>query len=320
MDTGALITRTWHISRRYTWLWILGLLVVGLGSGNVDLTLPTAFNISEGDPAAAYTTTSMMGVMFLTGVLALFGVALWVVGAIARGGLIVAVDRISRDEPVTLVDAWNGGVRYFGRVFLIGVPVAIPALLLTFITYAGALPGMTWQPDGTGVLLDVVTLCLMPLCGVLVIMSLLLTLVQLFADRAAILEDLGPLDAIARGWEVLQANRRDLLTLGGLWALLTALVRLLLLVPTSGVILPVLFFSVAGVAVSPVSLPMLCLATFLTALAFVLYALCSVWMSAIWTLVYHACLAPEPAQFDSNDDAATGTAAVQPSDPPGDAR
>ena len=48
METGAILGRAWVITRRYSWLWIIGLFLTGMASGNVDLTLPGGSNVTGG--------------------------------------------------------------------------------------------------------------------------------------------------------------------------------------------------------------------------------------------------------------------------------
>ncbi len=284
MDYGTIIGRAWTITRRYTWLWIPGLLVVGLGSGNVDLALPGGFDIAGLREAITFDVQAVSGIVATIGVLTLFGLALWVLGVIGRGALVAAVDGITREDEVSLITALEGGLRYFGRLFWIGLPAAVPALLLVFLSFILMLPGVS---DDT--LAGVVTLCLLPLCCLLVAASLSLTLIQHFADRAAIIEDLEPAAAYQRGWAVLRQNRSRITGLALTWAALTLLARLLLLLPAGGVILPVLFLSVSGVSVSAGPLAVVCLAVFLSVLAFLLHALLSVFTSAMWTLAYRDC-------------------------------
>lgn len=307
MDYGTMISRAWVITRQYTWLWILGLLVLGLGSGNVDLSLPSSFDITGMAATDPLLPSAMMGVIILTGLLATVGVALWVVGALARGALISAVDQIEREGGASLVDAWLGGIRCFGRLFLIGLPVAAPALLLTFLTYVAALPGSAGGMviEGLG---SVVTLCLLPLCCLLTAASLALTLIQAFADRAAVIEDLGPGAAWRRGWSVLVEHQDRLPALAVVWALLTVVVRLLVTLPTTGLILPVVFLGVVGAPVGSGPLAVVCLAGFLTVLAMLLYALVSVFTSTLWTLAYRDWTGLPPgkwaADLDAGDEAA----------------
>ncbi len=302
MDYGTMISRAWVVTRQYTWLWILGLLVLGLGSGNIDLSLPSGFDVTGLAVAEPLGPSAVMGVVILTGLLALVGVALWVLGALARGALISAVDQIEREGGESLVDAWLGGVRCFGRLFLIGLPVAVPALLLTFLTYVAALPGIAGEGviDGLG---NVVTLCLLPLCCLLTAASLVLTLAQAFADRAAVIEDLGPGEAWRRGWQVFSGHLDRLPALVVMWALLTIVVRLLVTLPTTGLILPVLFLGVAGAPVGTGPLAVVCLSGFLTVLAMLLFSLVSVFTSTLWTLAYRDWIGLPPGDWTADLDA-----------------
>jgi hypothetical protein len=315
MDYGAMIGRAWEVTRRYTWLWILGLLVVGLGSGNIDLSLPGGFDVAGPGEVAPLPAQSVMGVVTLTGLLVSIGVGLWVVGAVARGALIAAVHQIEREDGASLLDAWNDGVASFGRVFLIGVPVSVPALLLTFLTYVTALPGIAGEGaiDGLG---DITTLCLLPLCCLLAAVSLGLTLIQTFADRAAVIEGLGPGQAYRRGWQVLTDNRDRLLRLVAIWALLTFVVRLLILLPTTALILPVLFLGVVGTSVGPGPLAVVCLAGFLTMLAMLLFSLVSVFTSTLWTLAYRSCIGLPPGAWAESKGSASVSATPGDDRPP----
>lgn len=290
METGTILSRAWVITRRYTWLWILGLVMTGMGSGNVDLTLPLTPDVT-GARAETLSIPAVMGVIFVAGVLAVLGVALWVAGAVARAALIVAADRLigaDDDSPLTLGEAVQAGIAHFGRVFLIGIPTAIPALLLTFLAYAGALAALAGDTALNGVLS-----VLLALCGVLVLMSLALTLVQHFADRAAVLEGLPPLAAYRRGWSLLWNARQALRGVLALWVGLTLGLRLLLAVPTTGLILPVLFAGVTGSPLAPAALPVLCVAGFLTVMVSLLFAVANAFAGVLWTLAYRACLQAE---------------------------
>lgn len=320
METGAILGRAWVITRRYSWLWIIGLFLTGMASGNVDLTLPGGSNVTGG-AAEALSVPAVMGVMFVAGVLAVFGVALWVVGALARGALIVAVDRIEaaadEDEPAfSLSEALTAGVAHFGRVFLIGIPVAVPALLLTFVAYAGALAGLAGAVGSRG--LDRMLALLLLLCGALVLMSLVLTLVQHFADRAAVLEGLSPLAAYRRGWSLLWHHRHKLRGVTIFWVGLTVGLRLLLALPTTTLMLPILFAGIAGQPLASPALAVLGIAGFLSVMVSLLFAVGNVLASTVWTLAYRACLATEQAAdvtsdagFESNDGNAVAQNATQ---------
>lgn len=291
MKVRTLVRQAWQVTRQYPWLWVPGLLVVGMASGNVDLTLPFTYPFI--DLAPALSVPVVMGLVFVAGVLAVAGVALWIIGAVARGALITAADRLSRGEAITLGEAVAAGFENFGRLFLLGVPVAIPALLLTFLAYTAALSGLG---SAAGDSLYVMRVVFSALTLLLVAMSLLLTLLQHFMDRAAVLERLSPLAALRRGWQLFLANRHDLRGVIALWVALTMGSRLLLALPTTGLILPALFSSIAGAGIPTPLLALVCVAAFLTMMLFLLFSVGNVFMSALWTVAYCQCLAAEAQQ------------------------
>jgi len=290
MSTSAILGQAWRLARQHPWLWLPGLFLVSLASGNVDLALPGTLN-AVGGGTLVYSVPEVMGIVFLIGVLAVGSVALWVASAVARGALIVAVDHLADDRPIDLAGALAGGVTYFGRLFLIGLPVAIPALLLTFVAYTGVLGSLS---DPAGAASNPLQTVLLPLCGVLVIMSLGLTLVQHFADRAAVLDDRGPLAAIRAGWGELVTHARELRGTIAVWIVLTVAGRLLLALPTTGLLLPVMFSMVAGGGLEMSGLLLMAVALFLTVMLVLLLAVVNVFTSALWTLAYRACRAAPP--------------------------
>ncbi len=95
--------------------------------------------------------------------------------------------------------------------------------------------------------------------------------------------------------------------LAGMWALLTGIARLLVALPTTGLILPVLLLGVAGEEVAVGSLAATCLAGLLTVVALLLYAVTGVFTSALWTLAYRSLLGRGPR----GDEAAAPAAGEQ---------
>ncbi|GAB4574634.1 MAG: hypothetical protein Kow0077_22190 [Anaerolineae bacterium] len=295
MRTIEQVRTAWRVTREHAWLWLFGLVLLGMSSGNIDLTLPVTYNLAGAPEHVG--VPAVMGMVLVAGVLLVVGVTLWVLGALARGALIVALDRILREEDVTWGAALEAGLAGFGRVFLLGMPVAIPALLLTFVAYTAALSGLSRRGETPA--LTTVMAVLLALCGVLVVMSLFLTLVQHLADRAALLEGLGPLAAFRRGWQLLAQNHARLR--GGIlvWLGVSLTLRLLLAVPATGLILPTVFAAIAGRPVETGVLAILCVAGFLTVMVSLLFAVGNVFTAALWTLLFRECLAAEIAQADA---------------------
>ena len=98
MDYAAIIGGAWGITRRYTWLWVLGLLVVGPGSGSVDLTLPSGFGVAGVEEVVPYQALSAIGLIVVTGLLVVVGVGVGGWGGERGGARGVAVDRGAEAE------------------------------------------------------------------------------------------------------------------------------------------------------------------------------------------------------------------------------
>jgi hypothetical protein len=131
-----------------------------------------------------------------------------------------------------------------------------------------------------------VTACLLPLCCVLVAVDTLLGLVQHFADRAAVIEDLPPLAALRRGWRVLTGHLPQAGVLAAIWLFLLLVARLLIVLPLAGVVMPVLFLGVVAPSVEASTLGVTCLTGFALAGGLLLFAVIGAFTSAIWTVAY----------------------------------
>jgi hypothetical protein len=217
MDYGNVLARAWQISWRWKVLWILGLLAglgrVMSGGSNSQYTTssgdwggPKGFGIPP-EVAAALAGVACLGIIV--------AIALWVVSVIARGGLIAGVQQVEDEGETSFGSAWRAGARKFWTLFGIGILAAIPmilALLLgVFVLGSTFLAGMQASSDASflgrlgGVLAPLACCSVAFLCG-LMIVALILAQIRIYAERAAIIEDLGWIDAFKRGWEVLKEN------------------------------------------------------------------------------------------------------------------
>ena len=137
------------------------------------------------------------------------GLALWVAGTISRGGLISAVNDIELDTPANFSSAFQAGWKKGWRLLGIDLVPAIPGLALfigglaIFLSYGGFVEMMdgVWPYAGIGPFLPLILLT----CLLLPII-LFLSMMQTFATRACMLEDLGVVASYRRGFEVLAGN------------------------------------------------------------------------------------------------------------------
>jgi hypothetical protein len=133
---------------------------------------------------------------------------------IARGGLIAGVQQVEEDGSTSFGKAWSAGVRKFWTLFGLGILAALPLILLIIIGIIvltlGIFVGIglmdVGEAAGITTIVLVSIICGGFLCCGLFILVIVLEQIRIYGERAAILEDLGWIDAFKRGWEVLKDN------------------------------------------------------------------------------------------------------------------
>ncbi len=227
MDYGRILSRAWEILWEHKWLVLLGVLVVlgsrgpGLsGGGTVQMPFRPGrfgFRLPEFDPDVWLpefqrhldlpVVLAVMAGLVIAAMAALVSATLWAVSTIARGGLIAGVDTIDGGMVSTFGAAWNAGWAKGWRLIGIGVLPAIPTLILGILVVGGMIvfaattlilgaPSPVVPGVGLAVMWGVAVCVLLPI-------ALVLSALQVFANRACMLEDLGVIAAYRRGLNVL---------------------------------------------------------------------------------------------------------------------
>ena len=220
MDYGKVLSRAWEITWRWKVLWILGFLAslgsgMGSGSNSYSANSEDISRWSSKLPGQEI-WPAIVGILIAIACLAiLVGIALWVVSVMARGGLIAGVQQVEDESSTSFLKAWRVGRKRFWTLFGISVLTALPILVVTLILVALFIAGIagtgitaesTEEPAAALGILVPTLLCGGTLCCGLVLVSIVLGQIQIYADRAAILEGLGWIDAFKRGWQVLKEN------------------------------------------------------------------------------------------------------------------
>jgi len=297
MDYGKVLTRAWQISWRWKVLWLLGLLA-GMGramsggsntrytTGSGEWGGPKDFGIPP-ELFAAIAGAACLGIIL--------GIALWVISVIARGGLIAGVHQVEEEGDTSFGRAWRAGASRFWTLFGIGILAAIPMILAVLLGVAVLgttfFAGVQASGDSSslgriGTVLAPVACCSVTfLCG-LFLVALVLAQIRIYAERAAIMEGLGWIDAFKRGWQVLKENLGPTVIL---WIIFFAIGLALALLITAGMVVLMLPFMAlltnsdpAAWAVGP-----LCCGGVIAAVVFaVIVAFIETFTSATWTLAY----------------------------------
>jgi hypothetical protein len=223
MNYGRVLTRAWEITWRWKVLWILGFLAaLGSGGGGGSSGGSTSYTTS-GEEWPWWWGQTYYGPHIPAGVIAaivglvcvaiIIGIAIWVVSVIARGGLIAGVHQVEEQEHTSFGSAWRAGARRFWTLFGISILAAIPLIILAVVgiiviimMFVGS--GFAFTSSDAAGAMGIVTsiLCGGAFCCGMIILAIILEQIRIYAERAAILEDLGWIEAFSRGWNVLKAN------------------------------------------------------------------------------------------------------------------
>jgi hypothetical protein len=309
MDIGATISRAVNIVFKHRVLWVLGFLaaLAGGGSGGgTNFTLPSpgtgGFPIPGGPSALENFNANavLAGLAGLGCVLLLIGIVLWVVGLIARGGLIGAVQQIETAGNTSFGTAWRVGASKFWPILGLNVLLILPIALiviLAVVLFGGAIAAIivgASQADDGGAGIAGGVFGLLCFGGVLacvgVIVGIVIMALQTFGERAIVLENRGVLESFGRSWEIVRANLGNVILLAVLMFIISLVVGLIVGVISAALFLPVVLTAIGeaggqGVGTGTIALGALSFLAVVIVSAIV-GAIFIAFNSTTWTLAY----------------------------------
>ena len=301
MDIGDVLSQSWKIIWKHKVLWIFGLLAgcgtasTSTGNGGVtyQVDAPTGLEqyFADLDPGLV---ALYAGLGILIGLIVLILVIF--LGTVGRVALIRGT-KLSHEGAARLTfgELFSASTPYFWRVFGLTLLVAILAfVVVTALIIIGVV--------GSVFTLGLGLLCLIPFLCLLIPILWLVTIFVEQSVLAIVLEDLGIMDGMRRGWEVFRLNIGSMLGLGIILLVLSLVVAFLIGLPflATGVpLLTGLFYGTSealttGLVVTAIAV--LCYLPFFLLLNGILRS----YTGAAWTLNYLrltrvAAVAPAPA-------------------------
>lgn len=211
MDFGYVIKRAWQIIWKFKVLWIFGILAScgqasnsgGQNSGyrysfsgndvNLSPRIEQFFNQLNPAIVALLIAIAIIVALFLIVIAILLG-------TVGRVGLIRGTVKAEQGaEKLTFGELWREGLSYFWRVFglnlLIGIIIFLAVVILAILAVVFTI--------GT---LGLFVLCLLPIICVLIPVVWAISVIIEQANVALVVENLGIMDAINRGWQVVRNN------------------------------------------------------------------------------------------------------------------
>jgi hypothetical protein len=206
MDFGYVLKRAWEIIWKFKVLWIFGILAsCGQASGSGGSNSGYRFSSQESNFSPQIErffnqlNPAIIALLIALGifiVLALIVLAI-LLGTIGRVGLIRGTVKAEQGaERLTFGELWREGLKYFWRVFGLN-------LLIGVITFVAILAIVIIMIIPTVFTLG---LCLIPLMCLFIPVMWAVYVVIEQANIALVVENLGIMDAIAHGWQVVKDN------------------------------------------------------------------------------------------------------------------
>jgi hypothetical protein len=295
MDYGNVLSRAWQITWKHKVLWIFGILA-GCSSGNSNFRGGGGTGGPGGQGPGADQFQQFFErpegtaiIIAIVAVVLLIVVAVMVLSTIGRGGLIGGARLADEKGAVTFGEAWGIGVGSFWRLFVIGLLVVLPVIVLALMT------------AGAGLLAGPLALAFIPLLCLAILFVIPASIVAHFAQFAVVLDGLGVGAAFRKGWDVIKTNFGPVIVLGLILIVVGAIAGLIIAAPFIALLAPVLVGVVAGgVTGSEVlSVPFLVAAGigFLCYLPFAiaLSGILQTWTMSAWTLAYRRFTSSAPA-------------------------
>lgn len=225
MDYGAILQRSWELTKRHRWLWVYGLVLsvlAGSGGsgggapsngagGGADKKLPEDLLEKTSQVLGWFvhvpaTTWIGLGLLVFL-VLVLFLISRWILINWAKGGLISGLAKADKDEEVSLVTTAGGGLRMIKPLAvldLIGLGAGLAAILGMILGF-GILALLIWLvPEPGRIILWVLEGIIAVPTAILVF--LLLGIVGIYADRLIVLEGAAPWAAWKKGLALGKGN------------------------------------------------------------------------------------------------------------------
>jgi hypothetical protein len=251
MNYGDILARAWKIVWNNKYMFLLGFFAALGNGGNIagnNFTFTFGGNDIPPDFATrteAFLTQYWATSLGLTCLVLVVAVVFWLIRLTAQAGLISAASRIDAGEKVSFGEAVTAGVSKLGRMLGINILMYGPFLIIGFFvaaigvavlaaTITGEVGGLNNDigelVGSLGVFLICVTLAFCIIVPFLLVVSVLYP----FAQRGAVLQDLGVIESIRHGYRMVVANLGEVILLVLLFIVLgiaVGLVSAVILVP-----------------------------------------------------------------------------------------
>ncbi len=220
----------------------------------------------------------------------------YALGIMGRVGLIKGIGKADGGaESLTFGEIWGESLPYFWRMFglwfLVGLPFFLLVLILLVVLGAGLFTAIQGggTEGGIAAMLGGTMLFFFCLLCVIGILGIFVNLILEQSQNAIVLEDLGVLASLGRGWEVFRQNWLTVIVVGLILWVIGIVVGLIIAIPLMVAAIPIGVMAVAAAANDSwlvlVVIGLACCAVFLP-FSLLLGGVEQTYFQAVWTLAY----------------------------------
>lgn len=287
MDIGEVLSRAWQIVWKHKVLWIFGILAGcvngGMSTGNSGTSYQT-----EATPQVQHfmNQTPDWQIALFIGILLLIAVVIILlvifIGTVGRIGLIRGTLQADQGaEKLNFGELFSGSTPYFWRLFgfnlLVGITVFILVTILILFSVVGAFLTL-----GIGIL------CILPLICLLIPVAWIVGVWVEQTNVAMVVEDLGIVDGMRRGWYVVKGNAGMMIVMWLILMIINIVAGFVIGLPLLLLVGPALLGAIFGGdqgLLGGVALAVMCCIAYLPILL-VLSGILRSYVGSAWTLTF----------------------------------
>jgi len=307
---GDILSRAWKITWKHKILWIFGILAGCGARRGTNFGNSSSYNFNNGDFPSGLPLETLRGVyqfisesswvtiaLILLGILLLLGFFFAALNTVGRVGLVRGTAQAEAGTMPALGELFRGGWPFFWRSFLmwflVGFPFVFTGLVVAVglvVSFLVAIMGMANEREALTILgmIPVIIAC----ACFIGLLGLVVSLIGQQAQNAIVLEDLGIVASLGRGWKIFRANLGAIVLMAIILAVIGFAAGILIALPLTLILVPTLFafvFSLASSNGSPSFVPLI-----VAGIALIIYypislaanGLLMAFTQSAWTLTY----------------------------------
>jgi len=307
---GEILTRAWQIVWKHKVLWIFGILAScsrggssfnsnsssgggdGGGFGQPDLPPQVMQWIQTIEENLVAFTIALCVVVLLIWAVTLF------LGTIGKIGLIRGTFQADGGaEALIFGQLFSESMPYFWRMFGLSLIVAIPILVVFAALFAGlilfAIPASAGSDEFAVGLLAFLPLLIGCFCLLIPVMFVVGMIVRQ-AENAIVLEEMGVLPGLSRGWEVFRKNLGPVIVMAIILAIVGVIAGFILAIPFFLIFIPgmIAYFAGGGQNNTPLILMGVCFCLYFP-VSLLINGVLIAYTESAWTLTYMRLTKPQ---------------------------